>query len=311
MTCITTDRTALGIAQDVDGNGLDPLTHRKLIQAKWENPGIVWGLDVSASKTGGLKYDVSEGVAVVCRSEADGYAEAYFGGGTIELDPADASLGRLDVIWIRAHDASQGDVDNRIEVGCTAGTPKSGAPDVPTLPTGAEIVRFVYVDAGQVAADDANLVDGQRVASLRNVSRGDDGSGQWLNHSNGRKVNIGEAWTFATREVSVGTAYREYLALMAVSVWASDCQTKEWLGSGYVDLLVDGKVEQTFRFTCSPYVTETKGFFWTIGLRKGKHTIAARLWGSGTDVISSVTTQYQDGYFPGCYMRLIDLGANG
>ena len=45
--------TALGIAQLEDGTGTDPLTLRRIIQARWANPGIVCGLEVS----GGTGFD--------------------------------------------------------------------------------------------------------------------------------------------------------------------------------------------------------------------------------------------------------------
>ena len=57
--------TALGVAPDPTGRGVDPPTHRRIIKAHWENTGIVCGLDVTGRSD--LRYSVAAGVAVCSR----------------------------------------------------------------------------------------------------------------------------------------------------------------------------------------------------------------------------------------------------
>lgn len=305
--------TGLGIAQDASGAGMDALTHRRIIEGDWEMAGIVHGLAVSANPGKGMSWHVPEGVAVTKRNDTDGMSVCYFPGGDVTGEPGGDEF-RCDVIWLRQLDAAQGDASNRVEVGISTGPvgKDSTTPMERFMPEGAISLGFVHVGAGQTQAQDDDLCDGQDYALRRGLPQGlTNGSQEWLNQANARKVRKGESWVFSTATTRVRGDYRCILVMIAVSVWADDCETKEWLGSGYVELLVDGSPAQTFRFTCSPYITETKTFFWTLDLGKGDHTIAARLWGSQTDVVSSVVTQYQAGYIPGQYMRVIDLGGVG
>ena len=56
-------------------------------------------------------------------------------------------------------------------------------------------------------------------------------------------------------------------------------------------------------------VTETsQTFTLPITLNEGTHTVSARLWGSGSDVVSSVVTQYESGYIPGQKLFVVDVG---
>lgn len=300
--------TAFGIAQDADGDGTSPLDLRKVIEGRWEEPGIMHGLDVTATGSG-MTYKVSEGAAVLQRSSSDGMTEAYWPGGNVTADPGDPGLDRYDVVWIKANDAAQGDPSNRIEVGITKGTPASSSALVsPNPPSGALVIARLLISAAKTQASSSDVVFDGYKARLRGVSQGDVGTGEWLNKTNGKVVEYAEAWTFATRTVTVDTEKRTMLALMAVSVRATDCQTLDWMGSGYVDLVVDGRVLQTFRFVCFPQISTTHTFFWTFDLAEGTHTVAARLWSSRTDVTSKVVTQYMDSYHPGQYLRVIDLG---
>lgn len=114
--------TALGVQPDSSGNGVTPLTHRKIIDALWTSTGIVTGLDVTGRND--LKYDVAAGVAICSRGDADGKTEAYWPGGqTTAVAAGDSTWPRIDRVWIKAHDMSQGDSDNQVVVGVTQGTP--------------------------------------------------------------------------------------------------------------------------------------------------------------------------------------------
>ena len=128
------------------------------------------------------------------------------------------------------------------------------------------------------------------------------------NTSNARKVRKGESWTFGSVTFQVPEGARSYLVFAMVSVWAADCETYDWMGSGYVELLVDGAVASCFKFACYPAVTTSQTFTLPISLSEGTHTVSARLWGSGSDVVSSVVTQYESGYIPGQKLFVVDVG---
>ncbi len=302
----TSNVTALGIAQDKDGNGLDAATHRKIIQSKWTGTGVVSGLDFKP--VGGMRLRVNPGVAVLSRSEADGYVEAYWPGGEVTIDAPDAK-DRYDVVWMRANDAAQGDSDNRVEVGVTKGTPadKPTVEDVGKIPDGSVYLGGVWVDANssQLASDCWD-----RESTSYTVPSGTSSGtvGIASNTSNARKVRKGESWTFGSVTFQVPEGGRSYLAFAMVSVWATDCETYDWMGSGYVELLVDGTVNCCFKFACYPAVTTSQTFTLPIFLNEGTHTVSARLWGSGSDVVSSVVTQYESGYIPGQKLFVVDVG---
>ena len=147
--------TALGIMQDSAGNGVDPHTHRKIIQARWSNPGVITGLSVTGGS--GLTYSVSAGCAVVTRGESDGYAEAYFeGGSTPAVSAGDPSNPRVDLVWIKANDIQQGDDDNRVHVGVTSGTP-AASPVAPSAPAGCLPIASMLVPAGATSTASAQM----------------------------------------------------------------------------------------------------------------------------------------------------------
>lgn len=302
----TSNVTALGIAQDKDGNGLDAATHRKIIQAKWTGTGVVSGLDFEPA--GGMRLRVKPGMAVLSRSDADGYVEAYWPGGEVTIDAADAKP-RYDVVWMRANDAAQGDSDNRVEVGVTRGTPadKPTATDVGEIPDGSVYLGGVWVDANssQLASDCWDR-ESTHYALLTGTSSGVVGDVH--NTTNRRKVRMGESWTFGSVTFKAPEGGRDYMVTAMVSVWADDCKTYDWLGSGYVELLVDGAVWTCFKFACYPAVTTSQTFSMPVSLNEGTHTISARLWGSGSDVLSSVVTQYESGAIPGQRLTVVDVG---
>lgn len=136
----------LGIAPDESGRGVDPLTHRRIIASHWHNAGIMQGLAVSGRSD--LRYNVSAGCAVVSRGGADGMVEVYYPGGqTPAVTAADPSNPRIDVVWIKANDPTQGDSDNQVTVGVTQGTPSPNPVD-PKLPTGALRLMSMRLPAG-------------------------------------------------------------------------------------------------------------------------------------------------------------------
>lgn len=303
----TSNVTALGIAQDKDGNGLDAATHRKIIQSRWTGTGVVSGLDLEPA--GGMRLRVKPGVAVLSRSEADGFVEAYWPGGEVTIDAADAKP-RYDVVWMRANDAAQGDANNRVEVGVTKGTPtdKPTASDAGKIPDGSVYLGGVWVDANATQLSDDSW-DRESTSWTHPYGTSSGVVGYASNTTNRRKVRMGESWTFGSVTFQVPEGGRSYLAFAMVSVWADDCKTYDWMGSGYVEILVDGVVDSCYKFACYPAVTTSQTFTQFIVLNEGTHTVSARLWGSGSDVLSSVVTQYEAGAIPGQELFVVDAGA--
>jgi hypothetical protein len=142
--------TALGVAQDADGNGLDALTHRRLISYGWTNLGVVGGLSVSGAP--GLRYQATAGKAVCSLGEADGCVEAYWPGGpTAEtVDAADSTYPRVDTVYLLAPTEAGGQVALHV----AQGTP-SAVPGPPSLPAGALRLRDMQMPAGASSTQSA------------------------------------------------------------------------------------------------------------------------------------------------------------
>lgn len=137
--------TALGVAPDADGNGLEPLVHRKIIAAHWENTGIV-GAGLQVSGMGNLAYYASAGMAVCSQGAVDGMVEAYWPGGQTKESVAagDATYPRIDRIYLIAHTGSP---DNLVSLHVAQGQP-SASPVAPAIPAGALRVADMRMPAG-------------------------------------------------------------------------------------------------------------------------------------------------------------------
>lgn len=162
--------TALGIMQDSAGNGVDPLTHRRIIKGRWANTGVIEGLEVTGTST--LAYRVGPGNAVLSRGDSDGYTEAYWEGGTTDaVSAGDASRPRVDLVWMRANDVQQGDADNRVHVGVTEGT-ASASPVAPACPSGCVELAQMLVPAGATSTASATMNADQNYAVPYGASLG-------------------------------------------------------------------------------------------------------------------------------------------
>ena len=136
--------TALGVDVDKNGNGLDPLAHRNIIQRHWNNTGIIGGLTVSGRSD--LYYAVSAGTAVCSMGDADGYTEAYWPGGKTEntVSAGDGTYARIDVVYMLAN---TGTPDNLVHVLIKQGTP-AASPVIPGLPAGGLALAMFLMPAG-------------------------------------------------------------------------------------------------------------------------------------------------------------------
>lgn len=158
--------SALGVPPDDSGVGATPLAHRQCIRAHWENTGVVFGLSVTGRSD--LSYNVSAGVAVCSRGDSDGYTEAYWMGGQTPVVSAGGASPRIDAVWVRANDVTQGDGTNLVQVGVTSGTP-SASPAKPTVPAGCTVIAYMQVPASMSATTGAVLSENGSLAKLRGL----------------------------------------------------------------------------------------------------------------------------------------------
>ena len=139
--------TALGVSPDKDGNGVTPVTHRRIIASQWHNTGVIDGLAVTGGND--LAYHVAAGVAVCQRTQADGKTLAYWAGGATKTVAAgDASNPRIDRVWIQSHDQTDlGDADSQVTIGVTQGT-AAASPVAPAAPAGVTTLALMRMPAG-------------------------------------------------------------------------------------------------------------------------------------------------------------------
>ncbi len=146
--------TALGVAPDSEGQGCDALTHRRVIAAQWESPGVVSGLVVSGRQD--LRYGVSPGVAVCSMGEADGMSIAWWdGAGSPATENAvaagDSAYPRIDAVYIIAY---TGRPDNKVHVKVQQGEP-SASPQPPEVEAGGLVVGYRMLPAGAMSTASA------------------------------------------------------------------------------------------------------------------------------------------------------------
>lgn len=257
--------TALGVDVDLDGNGVDPLTHRNIIKQHWTNTGIMGGLEVSGRSD--LYYGVSAGVAVCSMGDADGYTEAYFAGGKTEnaVSAGDGTYPRIDSVYLLAN---TGTPDNLVHCMVTQGTP-AASPVAPTLPSGALRVQDMLVPAGASATSSASRNGSRNYAIAYGSGLG----------------RIGFAENTTTTEQAYDTSWYTQVAA-TVGVPTDRLVDVRWTaranGSGgstessyYIQLLIDGTVVSDGQDEISvPENYERKQFSFTSILTPGEHTIA-------------------------------------
>lgn len=307
--------TALGVMQDGSGNGVDPLTHRRIIKGRWENTGIITGLSVSGTST--LAYQVDPGNAVLSRGDSDGYTEAYWEGGTTDaVSAGDASRPRIDLIWIRANDIQQGDNDNLVVVGVTEGT-ASTSPTAPECPTGCIELAQMLVPAGATSTSSATQNTDQTYAIPYGASLG-----QLAYYRDSTSGNIDSTlYTKATRcpvSVTVPTDRLVELRMTAsVACRGTDPQYTSWYASFSVDGTELPYSGGEFYLNCLTCEARQRSF--TTELTAGTHTIAIlTAWVSGTAGPMVRSGSYSEeggsasgsfsGSFPGIILEVWDKG---
>nr|WP_314785111.1 hypothetical protein [Olsenella uli] len=293
---------AFGIPQASDGTGTTASDMRQILGRLWESTGVVGGLAVTGTTS--LGYEVAPGVAICSRGAADGMSEAYFPGGSTPAVAANAAgVPRIDVVWLAAHDSTQGDADNLVALGVAQGTP-STSPVAPSIPTFATPLAYVTLPAGATTTANATVADVAYAvpygASLGVLLDRTDTSYKGIKQSHG-------AYTFASGAIMLSTD-RTIDVDLTISVWAWEPATYAWMGSGYVDWLLDGEVQSAYRFVCTPETPVCLHFRDTRSVRAGSHTVSARLWPSGSAPASGLWLDYSKGSWPGQRLVVRDGG---
>lgn len=253
--------TALGVAPDQQGNGLDALTHRRIIAAHWNNTGIVSGLNVSGAAV--LHYQAQAGLAVCSQGWADGAVEAYWPGGlTVEgVSAGDSAYGRVDTIYLMAHTGSP---DNQVSLHVAQGQP-SANPMPAGIPSGALCLQRMYMPAGATSTWSASpwggidyaIPYGASLGQIGYAQRTDSGGPDWVSAEQ-HQLSLQTSWLPTDRLVDVKWTYRA-------------STTQAGVGSHVVRLYVDDQLVSDALDECpvfDPWVRSSCS--WRIALSGGR-----------------------------------------
>lgn len=99
--------------------------------------------------TSSMNVTIPDGAAfALSRSASDGVVVVTnVGAATVTLDTAPSSNSRIDVVWIKQNDSTQGDATSVAVFGKTTGT-AAASPSVPSIPSGAMSLAQITVPAG-------------------------------------------------------------------------------------------------------------------------------------------------------------------
>lgn len=294
--------TALGIAPDEDGNGVTPLTHRRVQMYQWENTGVVGGLGVSGGTD--LTYTVDAGMAVTSRGDSDGYCLAYSEGGTVETEAGDSSNPRYDVVWIRSNDLSQGDETNTVELGCTQGSP-AASPSVPDLEAGEVACDTLYVPAGMTMTSSCTSTGDVGYAIPYGTSLGlvgqkviTNNEHQWSDNGSFRQM---AACTF-----SAPTDRHIGIKVTITAGAINGTYTDDGEGSVYVRLLNDGETIETREIRLVKKGNAVSQFYEVItDVLAGSHTITMQWQLSNCDY---AYLYYSSSGWAGQRLDIVDYG---
>lgn len=293
--------TALGIAPDETGRGVDPLTHRKIIGSLFENPGVITGLDVNG--TSGLSYQVSAGCAVLSRGASDGKVEAWWDGGTTGAVPAgDPSNPRIDAVYLYANDLEAGDPDNLVHVGVVSGIPAT-SPIAPSTPANALSIAQMLLPAGATSTTSATNMNeadyaipyGTTLGVLLDVT----------DTTNARVDVSGTPQTIWRGNVTVPTdrtvAFKQTLTMGAIGGGYAGGE-----GSVYINLLIDGVNVATPEFRLVAEGNAVSQFLeLDFPLSKGDHLIEGNLLSA---TIKQVRKYWSKNNWAGQRLQVVDLG---
>lgn len=287
---------AFGVRQ-ANGVGTSDTDIRRMLRYKWANTGVVGGLAVKG--TSRLAYHVAEGMAICSKGDGDGYTEAYFpGGDTPEVKANEGGNPRIDVVWITAHDASQGDSDNLVTLGVTQGTP-SASPVEPDIPTYAVRLGAFRMGAGAATTSGAAATSGVDYAIMSGASLGI--LMDRTNSENGRSFSSGTTWgSPVSGRVSCPT---DRLVSIAVTLTTGN-EDGGYLGSVYCLLKIDGSTVTSFEYPVQAGRATSYFYVDNRVLPAGDHTVSI-------DLVSATCRwrTYAGGTWAGQRVCVTDLGA--
>lgn len=296
--------TALGIAPDSSGTGTDALQLRKIIQSRWASTGIVTGLGCSGRSD--LRYQLAAGVAVTQRSTADGCTEAYWQGGTTAaVATGDASNPRIDVVYLKANDPTQGDADNQVIAGVAQGTP-AASPVQPSIPAGSVAVAVKRMPAGATATSSATTLTTPDYAIPYGGSMGVLMSKSYTAETS---IDKGSTVTILTGSFFVPTR-RTVISKILLSTAALET-SYNYIGAGFIDLVFDGINIFHGSFLSWNNYGNTSFFDTMEEVEAGTHTVALKLTGAWEGPAGKVYTLYgvHSGYnWPGQQLAVVDGG---
>lgn len=260
---------AFGVRQ-ANGVGTSDTDIRHMLRYKWANTGVVGGLAVKG--TSRLAYHVAEGMAICSKGDGDGYTEAYFpGGDTPEVKANEGGNPRIDVVWITAHDASQGDSDNLVTLGVTQGTP-SASPVEPDIPTYAVRLGAFRMGAGAATTSGAVATSGVDYAIMSGASLGilmDK-----TNNENGRTFGSTVEW----KNVVSGTINLPTDRLLSIGITlTTGNEDGGYSGSNYCHLYIDGSLYRAFEYPIQAGRATSYFYVENLTLGAGRHTVSINL----------------------------------
>lgn len=292
---------ALGVPQDGQ-KGTTAADMRHIIASLFTDAGLVKGLTVKG--TNALYYKVEPGVCVCSRGVSDGATLAYFPGGNTPTVAANASsFSRIDTIWLKAQDKTQGDATNDVIVGVEQGVPAQ-TPTHGVAPSGCTPIAFVVLPAGATNTSTATAtmqpayatpysISGRMLVNDTYTQAASVASGGWLT------VCKGDFYVPTRRSIEITSG---------VSAAAKDCTDLNWCGAGYAEIAIDGKTFVDHKFTRINGAIEDSGWTDYTTVEAGQHHIEMYIYGSQAYPASGLSLAYLKNSYPGQTLIVIDNG---
>lgn len=300
---------AFGV-QDSNGIGTTAPHIRQMLKYKWTNQGIVGGLTVTGQTS--LKYYVTAGMAICTKGSSDGYTEAFFEGGyTPEVGSNSGSNPRIDVIWIAAHDITQGDSDNLVTLGVTSGN-AAASPSIPEIPSYALAIAYAVVPASSTTTSGVVVTRGDDaipygaslgvLANETNTTNGEGTSGMIYAGS----VVVEDSMTMCSTTISIPSERTVRIDMLTTAKTGSYTPLSSGDGSMHLALIIDGEtIVRWERILHSTVTCESMPY--TKVLSEGSHTISLE----GINGISNWEMYYSwsNGcLWPGQVLTVTDVG---
>jgi hypothetical protein len=293
---------AFGVRQTANGIGTTDTDIRHMLAQKWLNKGVVGGLQVSGGST--MAYNVSAGMAICSRGASDGFTEAYFSGGSTPTVEANSSSNpRIDVVWITAHDMSQGDTDNLVTIGVTKGT-AAASPSAPTIPTYATELATMLLPGGATSTVSAVVMSPGPRAVPYGSSMG------IIAHVVYTANWVGERSWMSLCSATFSLPYERLLRCDVITSMQGVIPDSAWPTDGtmHLRLLVDGVPKMTWERQLAT-ATTVESVPYIEKMAAGTHTITLQ----GEDGISGWKTFYStasgDMMWPGQVLIVTDMGS--